>query len=329
MNGVVAACYRERADDRGCVLSFGEEPLHHILIAIRQRFERGDRRVSIAVPHPELGRGLYPGETTLHQGVLLRHRPLRVWLDLADRLGCRLSLPRAVSDTHIRLDFEPLDPDRSWHDHQSVDATEKYGAGSVFQRIDKLEEASFLLDLLEALERVRLQPADRVLDLGVNSGGELAVFDLLDTALSSSLSFVGVDHSRTALALARERFPSKTHTFLEADLNDLDELELGRFDLVISIGTLQSPGIDDRALLRSLVQRHLVTDGSLILGFPNSRYLDGELLYGAKMKNFSQPELSLLVKDLAFYRKYLHQHKFKVLLTGKYDLFVTAVPVRR
>jgi SAM-dependent methyltransferase len=311
------------------VLSFGDEPLHHILSAIRRRFEHGDSKVTIYVPNPELGRGLYPGESTLQEGVILRHRPLRVWLDLADRLGCRLTVPRVVSDSHIRLDFEPLDADRSWHDRQIFDATEKYGAGTVFQRIDKLEEASFLLDLLEALERVPLQPAGRVLDLGVNTGSELAVFDLLDKALSGSLSFVGVDHSSSSLALARARFPSKTHTFLEADLNDLDELELGRFDLVISIGTLQSPGVDDRKLLRTLVQSYLATGGSLILGFPNCRYLDGELLYGAKMKNFSQPEFSLLIKDLAFYRKYLHQHKFKVFITGKYDLFVTAVPVRR
>ena len=81
----------------------------------------------------------------------------------------------------------------------------------------------------------------------------------------------------------------------------------------------------DRDLLRNLVQNRLTERGALILGFPNSRYVDGEVVYGARMKNFRQAELSLLVKDLAFYKKYLQQHKFKVFITGKYDLLITAV----
>ena len=46
------------------------------------------------------------------------------------------------------------------------------------------------------------------------------------------------------------------------------------------------------------------------------------------MKNFSQPELSLVIKEIAFYRRYLQQHRFQVFVTGKSYLLVTAVPRR-
>ncbi len=44
------------------------------------------------------------------------------------------------------------------------------------------------------------------------------------------------------------------------------------------------------------------------------------------MKNFTQPELGLLIKDVAFYRKYLQQHHKQVFVTGKHYLLVTAIP---
>jgi hypothetical protein len=43
------------------------------------------------------------------------------------------------------------------------------------------------------------------------------------------------------------------------------------------------------------------------------------------MRNFRQPELGLVIKDVAFYRKYLQQHDREVFVTGHHDLFVTGV----
>ena len=43
------------------------------------------------------------------------------------------------------------------------------------------------------------------------------------------------------------------------------------------------------------------------ISIPNCRVIDGETVYGARMVNFRQPELGLLVKDVAFYRKYLSE----------------------
>ena len=78
--------------------------------------------------------------------------------------------------------------------------------------------------------------------------------------------------------------------------------------------------LDDRTLLRRIVDHA----GAVIFGIPNCRYLDGEQRSGARMKNFRQPELGLLVKDVAFYRKYLQQHDREVWVTGKSYLLVTA-----
>ncbi len=176
--------------------------------------------------------------------------------------------------------------------------------------------------MADALARVAPRAGARVLDLGVNTGDELALLLALAPSLHDA-TFVGIDHSASAIARARERYPAMQ--FHVADLSTLGALDLGRFDLVISIGTLHSPGIDDREVIRQIVQNHLAPDGAVIIGFPNCRYVDGEVEYGTRMKNFTQPELGLLVKDVAFYRKYLQQHHRKVYVTGKHYILVTAV----
>ncbi len=290
------------------------EPLREILAVVAAGLARGEA-VELVVLDPDRGRGLYAGERV--DGAV--HRPWRVWVDLADRLTARLGTPRpATADGFVLLRFEPL--------HQATAspapvAAEKYGTGSAFARISKLEDPGFVVDLREALARCRLAPTARVLALGCNTGDELVL--VLDAAPAARL--VGVDHAASALAVARTRFPAAT--FVTADLAALPGLDLGgRFDLVLTLSTLQSPGVDDRALVRQLVQDHLAPTGAVILGLPNCRYVDGEVSYGARMRNFAQPELGLLMKDVAFYRKYLQQHHRQVFVTGKHELFVTAVP---
>lgn len=256
------------------------------------------------------------------------HRPLRVWLDLAERLGLRLCTPRPLDDGRLRLRFEPLD--RSTLIRGAAPGSEKYGTASDFARIRKHEDPGFVLDMRDALDRVvatnAAAEANRVLYLGCNTGDEIELVRSLSPVLRDA-HHVGVDHSTTAIAAARTRFAAAGDhiTFHEADLA-VSQPALGRFDLVISIGTLQSGALDDRDLLRRLVQDHLNPRGALILGIPNCRYVDGEVEYGARMKNFRQPELGLVMKDIAFYRKYLQQHRKQVFVTGKHYFLVTAVP---
>ncbi len=291
---------------------FRSEPLLAIIAHLEQHGGG-----AIAVPDPDLGRGCYAGEVFEHAGQSLVHRSFRTWVDLAERLGLRLLTPRSLAPPMVELRFEALDRATLLRP-TAPEATERYGQGSEFSRISKAEDPNFVLDLRDALSRVGR--AKRILDLGVNTGDEVGL--LRDLGFAGA-DIVGVDHSASALAVTRSRFADVT--LIEADLGSLPALGLGRFDLVLSIGTLQSPGIDDREVLRRIVQDHLAPGGAVIIGLPNARYVDGELEHGTRMKNFRQPELGLLVKDVAFYRKYLQQHAMQVFVTGKYELLITGV----
>jgi SAM-dependent methyltransferase len=303
------------------------EPLVELIAAMRAELDAGATVLVRRVLDPDHGRGCYPGELVERGGATYVHRPLRVWVDLAERLGLRLATPRPVDDTLIELRFERLPGEAPWRAGGDDDATERYGAGSGFARIHKHEDPGFVIDLGEALARVPLGAAPRVLDLGVNRGDELALMQALAEPLRApGARFVGVDHSASALAVARARFAADQVELHAADLAALPSLDLGRFDLVVSIGTLHSPGIDDRAVLRHVVQELLAPDGSVIIGLPNCRYRDGEIEYGTRVKNLREPELGVLMKDVAFYRKYLQQHRRRVYVTGKHDVLVTAVP---
>jgi SAM-dependent methyltransferase len=275
----------------------------------------------VRVLDPDHGRGLYAGELVEIEGRRHRHRPLRVWVELADRLHLRLATPRQTGGVYVELCFEPLDEGARWEGEG--DPTEKYGSESGYARISKLEDPSFLLDMSDALERMRLPDAPRILDLGVNRGDEFALLLALRPEWVKQARFVGIDHSSSALAVARERFSGERFEFIEADLNETETLELGRFDLVMSLGTLHSPGVDDRSVLRSIVKRWLAPGGGVILGVPNCRYVDGEQLFGARTRNFRQPELGLLIKTVAHWKKYLQQHHRKVYVTGTHHILVT------
>jgi SAM-dependent methyltransferase len=310
---------------RGCswhrrvVRSFRREPLLEIVRWMQAELVTGATRLELQVLDPDRGRGLYAGEVVGDR----IHRPYRVWLDLADRLGLRMTTPSHVEQDLVTLHFERLDR-RELLRATGDDRTERYGADSEFARISKGEEPGFVLDLADAIERTRVSALGakaRVLDLGVNTGDEIALMRELGLR---DARFVGVDHSASAIAEARVRFPDvELHV---ADLNALASLGLGRFDLVVSIGTLQSPGVDDRDVVRRVVQDHLADNGSVILGLPNCRYVDGELEHGTRVRNFRQPELGLLVRDATYYRRYLHQHGKQVFVTGQHYVLVTGVP---
>jgi SAM-dependent methyltransferase len=288
-----------------------------IIEDLRSRLAAGDDAVELVVADPDLGRGLYPGERIDVRGQTFPHRPLRVWVELADRLELRLHTPQPAGDGLVRLRFERIDPPTRT---PVGDPTEKYGRESEFARISKLEDPGFVIDLDDALRRAHLGPTPRVLDLGCNTA---EVLDLV-ARLRPQATFVGIDHSASALEIARARHPD--HQFIHSDLAALPELALPRFDLVLALCTLQSPGVDDRVLLRHVVQERLAAHGSVILGVPNCRYRDGEVLHGARMKNFRQPDLSLVIKHVGYFKKYLQQHRRRVFITGRNYILVTGVP---
>lgn len=196
----------------------------------------------------------------------------------------------------------------SFHnDFSSIE--EKYGSNSTFSTIDKTSQPSFLLHYIKALESVNIDTRLRVLNLGVNSGDEFEVIKRISSNFKS-LELVGVDYCSSAIKKAKEKFEDENITFKVGDINDLNSLDLGEFDLIITIGTLQSSNIDFNKKFMEIVQNYLKKDGSMILGFPNCRWIDGSMIYGAKVKNYNFSEMSVLYKDVVFCKKYLQQKSF-------------------
>ncbi len=289
-------------------LAVGDEALIEVVRWAREALARSDA-FELEVPDPDAGVGPSSG---------VPPRSWRAWVDLAEVLACRCHTPERVAAGTVRVRFTPLAPEASWHG--GIGDAERYDPASSFGAVRKLEHPGFLVPLLEALGRVRPPDGGRVLVLGCHRGDEIEALGALDPP-PRSLAITGVDRSGRALAVARARFPLAS--FVEGDVNDLPPA-LGRFHLVVAIGLLQSPGVDDKALLRRLVQHHLEAGAGLLLGLPNSRFRGNEVTWGARTRNYRASDLSLVVRDLATYRRYLQQHGFVTHVGGRYDLLLTA-----
>jgi ubiquinone/menaquinone biosynthesis C-methylase UbiE len=110
------------------------------------------------------------------------------------------------------------------------------------------------------LKNVNVCTKKRILNLGINSGDEFEVIEKL-CQNHSEIEFVGIDISSSAIEEAKKRFPTQNYKFFSHDINKLDELALGKFDLIITIGTLQSSGVEFKLLFNSLVQNYLAKRG--------------------------------------------------------------------
>lgn len=288
-----------------------------------------DDVISFEVINPDISSSSYAGKRIAVDGKAYIYRGYKAWVDLAQLLFCKILTPKIINESIIQLTFKKLNRDDSFHDTKVDDAREKYGVDSHFSEISKSEEPAFAFAYLKALEAVKVGQRLRVLNLGINTGNEFeTIQEMLGNETFSKIDFTGIDHSQSAIAEAKERFSTDNMHFFAHDINDMDELKLEKFDLIISIGTLQSPSINFKPFFSSLVQKYLSRDGAVILGFPNCRWIDGEMVYGAKAPNYSYSEMSIVIKDIYYCKKYLQQHKFRVTITGKDYLFLTATSIR-
>ncbi len=247
----------------------------------------------------------------------------KAFVDLAQLFFMKMLTPASKCQDEITLRFLKLNEDSSFH--KSQNSTEKYGVESEFFGIDKTAQFSFLYHYQKALEFINIKSRSRVLNLGINKGDEFKVIkDMLNEEDFDSKELVGIDYSASAIEYAKKSFPSTNTKFICSDLNKLTELSLERFDLIVSIGTLQSSNINFNQTFMSLYQNHLEKGGAIILGFPNCRWIDGEMIYGAKAPNYPFSEMSLVLKDIHFCKKYLQQKKYRVVITGKDYLFLSA-----
>lgn len=289
-------------------------PMTAVVAFLIEALDTGE--ATIAVADPDRGAGRPAGATVPLGAEVLVHRPWAVWTDLAGRLGCRMSTPERLPRGRCQVRFTRC---REGTVVRTEDPRERYGAASWFAAVDKREDPVFVLDLRDALARADLPDRPCVWFLGVNRGDEVA---LLRALLGRPFDAIGIDHSASALAVARERFPDGQ--WIEADLQDLARLALPSPDLVVAIDVLHSPSIDDQGVLRDVIAS-LGPRGTICIGVPNCTYVGGERVPGARIRNLAEPELALLVKRVAHYRRHLHRHGFRVYVTGTHEVLVTGV----
>jgi hypothetical protein len=307
-------------------MTFTTQSLQAILPILKKRLHR-NHQVTFQALNPDYMRGNYAGTNVEIEGRQYLYRSLKAWMELAELLGCRMLVPKEKNPYLIQLTFEKI-KEHSFHQTKQKCKEEKYGIDSLFAEIHKMEEPAFFYYYLQALENVKVSQRKHILDLGINRGDEFEVIrKMVPPEIYRKMKLVGIDHSKSAIAAARTSFPETNVSLYAHDINDLAALTFDKFDLLISIGTLQSPGINYKPFLMELVQQYLHNDAALILGFPNSRWRGGEILYGAKAPNYAMSEMSLLFNDVIFAKKYLQQKKYRVTITGKSYLFLTATKI--
>ncbi len=295
------------------MIDFTNKTLLYISTKIENKLIQNNR-ISFAIENPDLE---------------LNNRSYKTWVNLAEIYFCKMLTPKVIDNKLVEITFKKLNRENSFHSTPITNQLEKYGVDSKFFDINKNEEPTFLNAYKRALESVKIQNRRYILDLGINKGDEFELIQqLIDKDTFDSMQLIGVDHAQTALDYAKKRFPKDNVKFYNHDINRLEELKLQKSDLIISIGTLQTPNINYKPFLMSLVQEYLTDNGAFILGFPNSRWIDNELIYGAKAPNYPYSEMSLLYNDVIFAKKYLQQKRFRVTITGREYIFLTATRIR-
>jgi len=284
--------------------------------------------VNIEILNPDLGIDNYSGTVILKDKKYI-YRSYKSWTDLAELMYCKMLTPTLLTENTIGLKFKKLDISKSFHLELDEKESEKYGIESAFSKIIKSEEPSFLYPYKKALIHTKVYEKKQILNLGVNKADEFEVIkQIVYPEVLEKIKLIGIDYSKSAINEASKRFPDDNFNFIAHDINKLNELNLKKSDLIISIGTLQSTNINFKLVFMSLIQDYLEKGGSIIIGFPNCRWIESDMIYGAKNPTYSYPEQSLLYKDVYFCKKYLQQKKFKVTLTGKNYLFLTATSIK-
>ena len=303
------------------------ENMFEIISYLEKELKNNDY-VIIEILNPSIKDDIYAGEKLIIDNQEFIYRSFKSWSDLAEILFCKLLIV-GLQENKVQIKFQKLNKTESFHNDVNDEKNEKYGEDSTFFRINKNEEPSFLYAYMNALINVKIEEKKEILNLGINKADEFEVIkNLVKQETLNQMNLVGIDYSSSAIEFSKKRFPSENFTFFNHDINKLEQLNLKKADLIISIGTLQSSGLNFKLLFMDLIQNYLQDKGSIILGFPNCRWINGEMIYGAKAANYSYSEQSVLYKDVYFCKKYLQQKKYRVTLTGKNYLFLTATSIK-
>ena len=306
---------------------FTNESMLVIISYLEKELQNKDE-ILFEVLNPDVNIDIYAGEILKIENKEFIYRSYKSWCDLAELLFCKMLISSITLNTVV-IKLQKLNKNDSFHKDLNDEKNEKYGEKSTFFRINKNEEPAFLYAYMNALKNVKIEEKTNILNLGINKADEFEIIkEMVNEDIFKQMNFVGVDYSVSAIDFAKKRFPYENFNFYNHDINKLNELNLKKSDLIISIGTLQSSSLNFKLLFMDLIQNYLEDKGSIILGFPNCRWINGEMIYGAKAANYSYSEQSVLYKDVYFCKKYLQQKKYRVTLTGKNYLFLTATSIK-
>ena len=306
---------------------FTNESMLVIISYLEKELQNKDE-ILFEVLNPDVNIDIYAGEILKIENKEFIYRSYKSWCDLAELLFCKMLISSITLNTVV-IKLQKLNKNDSFHKDLNDEKNEKYGEKSTFFRINKNEEPAFLYAYMNALKNVKIEEKTNILNLGINKADEFEIIkEMVNEDMFKQMNFVGVDYSLSAIDFAKKRFPYENFNFFNHDINKLNELNLKKSDLIISIGTLQSSSLNFKLLFMDLIQNYLEDKGSIILGFPNCRWINGEMIYGAKAANYSYSEQSVLYKDVYFCKKYLQQKKYRVTLTGKNYLFLTATSIK-
>ena len=306
---------------------FTNESMLVIISYLEKELQNKDE-ILFEVLNPDVNIDIYAGEILKIENQEFIYRSYKSWCDLAELLFCKMLISSITLNTVV-IKLQKLNKNDSFHKDLNDEKNEKYGEKSTFFRINKNEEPAFLYAYMNALKNVKIEEKTNILNLGINKADEFEIIkEMVNEDIFKQMNFVGVDYSLSAIDFAKKRFPYENFNFFNHDINKLNELNLKKSDLIISIGTLQSSSLNFKLLFMDLIQNYLEDKGSIILGFPNCRWINGEMIYGAKAANYSYSEQSVLYKDVYFCKKYLQQKKYRVTLTGKNYLFLTATSIK-
>lgn len=279
--------------------------------------------VKLRFPNPQSPAPYFEGELYLFNGEPARFRSLNAMINLTRSLGASFalsSLSEGWCEAIIRISQQDLG---SWH-HRSAPSGnhEKYGAETIYGRLNKLEDPTQLRDLERVYKRLSQYCPVKILSLGCNQGDELwPLWRQVDDLQGSEATFIGVDHSITAIDKARAKYPDIT--FRVDDIRELSLEEYSKNDLLIILNVLQSPSLDGHALFKSWIKNLLMEQASVVVGLPNCRYHGYEAKYGAVSRHGgNMNDMSQMLSEVQFYTRYLRQQGFTVWVTGEHTLYI-------
>jgi len=215
--------------------------------------------------------------------------------------------------------------------------TEKYGLNSRYQKEQKgvYADPKIYEDLKTAVSWLTLNPHMTVLDIGVNNGYELELFqNSSQEKWPENIKILGFDIIGEVLQKAKERFDGKeNYIFIKGNVVDFkgtniannSEIEIldQSVDVVIALTSLQSTSIvtDFEVFINKLIGK-LKKSAQILVGTPNFHLdTDDNIVYGLVDANVQgiAPQIALNFSKKLI--KILEENGFKHKQTGEIIIF--------